>query len=120
MKRKNLIVDLSIEFALEIIEAYKLLAYSKNEYVMSKQLLRSGTAVGALIAESQNAESKKDFVHKLAIAQKECGETAYWLLLLYKSEFLKESKSLSLKEKCNSLEKLLGSIILSTKGNMKD
>lgn len=69
-EKKNVLKDKSFSFAIRIINLYKYLSTHKNEYVLSKQLLRSGTAVGALIRESQNAESKADFVHKLAIAQK--------------------------------------------------
>ena len=118
--KKNIIVDLSVEFALEIIEVYKLLAYNKKEFVMSKQMLRSGTAVGALIAEAQNAESKKDFIHKLAIAQKECGETEYWLYLLHKSNFIANSQYASLYDQCKSIMKILRSIIISTKQKLNN
>lgn len=76
-EKKNVLKDKSFSFAIRIINLYKYLSTHKNEYVLSKQLLRSGTAVGALIRESQNAESKADFVHKLAIAQKECDESIY-------------------------------------------
>ena len=76
-ERKSLIKDKSFAFAVRIVRLYKHLCENKKEYVLSKQLLRSGTAVGALVREAQNAESKADFIHKLGIAQKECDETTY-------------------------------------------
>ena len=80
-------MDKSFAFALRIIKANKYLHEEKHEYVLSKQLLRSGTAIGALIREAERAESKKDFIHKLAIATKEANETEYWILLLKESKF---------------------------------
>ncbi|MFN5134091.1 MAG: four helix bundle protein [Chitinophagaceae bacterium] len=76
---KSILRDKSFAFAKDIVSVYQFLVAERKEFVMSKQLLRSGTAVGALIREAQNAESKMDFVHKLGIAQKECDETLYWL-----------------------------------------
>ena len=89
MNEGNVFVRKSFAFAIQIVKTSRVLAEHKKEFVLSKQLLRSGTAVGALIREAQNAESKSDFVHKLAIAQKECDETLYWL------DLLKESASLN-------------------------
>lgn len=86
----NVLKEKSFQFALEIINLYKQLSGDKKEFVLSKQLLRSGTAVGALIREANNAESKMDFIHKLAIAQKECDETLYWLELLFQSNYLEK------------------------------
>ncbi|RLJ32605.1 four helix bundle protein [Chryseobacterium sp. 7] len=85
-EKKNVLKDKSFSFAIRIINLYKYLSANKNEYVLSKQLLRSGTAVGALIRESQNAESKADFIHKLSIAQKECDESIYWIELLFQTD----------------------------------
>jgi len=76
-KKENVLLKKSFAFAIRVVKLYQYLASDKKEYVLSKQLLRSGTAVGALIREAQNAESKADFIHKLAIAQKECDETSY-------------------------------------------
>lgn len=75
----SILKDKSFAFAIRIVNLYKIISETKKEFVMSKQVYRSGTAVGALIREAQNAESKMDFIHKLAIAQKECDETMYWL-----------------------------------------
>lgn len=115
MKTGNIVLDKSFQFALIIIKTYKNLTSEKKEFVMSKQLLRSGTAVGALIKESQNAESKKDFIHKLAIALKECDETIYWIELLFASEYLEPTIYKKLKQENEQLLKLLRSIIISTK-----
>ena len=79
----NVIKNKSFNFALRIVKLYQFLNQEKKEYVLSKQLLRSGTAIGALVRESEQAESKLDFIHKLAIAQKEANETDYWLELLF-------------------------------------
>ena len=88
----NVIKNKSFNFALRIVKLYQFLNQEKKEYVLSKQLLRSGTAIGALVRESEQAESKLDFIHKLAIAQKEANETDYWLELLFKSEYLNETQ----------------------------
>ena len=86
---------------------------------MSKQLLRSGTAVGALVREAEQAESKLDFIHKFAIAQKESNETDYWLELLFQSEYLNEVQYQSLKSDIVEINKILASIIITTKQNLK-
>ncbi|WP_416372519.1 four helix bundle protein [Empedobacter brevis] len=104
----------SFDLALSIIQLSKKLQ-SKNEYVLSKQLLRSGTAIGALVRESQNAESSKDFIHKLSIAQKECDETLYWLELLFKSNYIEEKLFYKIYKDCIEVLKLLKSIILTSK-----
>ncbi len=85
---KSILKDKSFAFAIEIVKAYKLIVEEKREFVLSKQLIRSGTSVGANIREAKNAESTNDFVHKLGIAQKECDETLYWVELLYSTEYL--------------------------------
>lgn len=87
----NLIKEKSFAFALRVVKCYKYLKNEQQEYVLSKQFLRSGTAIGALIRESEHAESKADFIHKLSIALKEANETEYWLDLLHQSEFLDKS-----------------------------
>ena len=95
-KKPNIIKDKSFAFALRIVNLYKFLS-DKKEFVLSKQLLRSGTAIGALVRESEHAESKADFIHKLAIAQKEANETDYWIELLYQSGYLDDKQYKSLK-----------------------
>lgn len=91
-KKENVLLIKSFLFAIRIVKLYQYLVAEKKEYVMSKQLLRSGTAVGALVREAQNAESKADFIHKLGIAQKECDETSCWLGLLKETEYLSKGK----------------------------
>lgn len=117
-ERKNILVEKSFDFSVVIVYFYKSLIENKKEFVLSKQLLRSGTAIGALIREAQNAESKMDFIHKLAIAQKECDETIYWLELLYKTDYITEDVFNLHYEKANELLKLLRSIIITTKKNI--
>lgn len=87
----------------------------KKEFILSKQLLRSGTATGALVRESEQAESKKDFIHKLAIAQKEANETDYWLELLFQSGYLNDAQFQSIKLDILEINKILASIIITSK-----
>lgn len=118
MGEKADIRKLSFEFAIDIVKLYKYLVNNQKEFVMSKQLLRTGTAIGALVREAQNGESKPDFIHKLAIAQKECDETQYWLELLFETQYIVDEEFNFHIQKANSLLRVLRSIILSTKGNM--
>jgi four helix bundle protein len=112
MKEENVIVNKSTELALEIIELYKILK-SSNEFVLSKQLLRSGTSIGANVHEAIAAQSKKDFLSKMSIASKEARETKYWLMLLQKSQLIKLDYSECL-EKTEEVIKILTSIVKST------
>ncbi len=112
--KDNLIVHKSYEFALNIVNIYKYLAEQK-EFVLSKQLLRSGTSVGANVNEAISSESKKDFVHKLGIAVKEARESLYWLNLLKDSNYIIQNQFDELNKQCDSLIKILNSIILTTK-----
>ena len=92
MKGENVAYDRALNFSVRIVKLYRYLVEDKAEYVMSKQLLRSGTSIGANISESVSAESTSDFIHKLAISQKEAEETLYWLLLLFKTDYLSETQ----------------------------
>ena len=112
--KENIIVSKSYVFALEVVKLYKILAEQK-EFVLSKQLLRSGTSIGANIHEGIASESKKDFIHKLGIALKEARETSYWLNLLKDSKYISEEQFLLLINSCNEIIKILNSIILTTK-----
>ena len=116
-ERKSLIKDKSFAFAVRIVRLYKHLCENKKEYVLSKQLLRSGTAVGALVREAQNAESKADFIHKLGIAQKECDESMYWLELLNTTNYLTDDECNSIHSNANELLKMIRSAILTSKKN---
>jgi four helix bundle protein len=115
MKNEGPLMKLNFDFALDIIKMYEALVKNKKEWVMSRQLLRSGTCIGAMVRESQHAESRKDFIHKLSIAQKEAGESGYWIELLYKTGYLEDEMFELLFEKCNSLRRLLGRILRSLK-----
>ena len=92
MKKDNVIKTKSYLFAVRIVNLYKFLTEEKKEFVMSKQLLRSGTSIGANVREAEQAESKADFIHKLSIALKEANETEYWLDLLQETKFLNNSE----------------------------
>jgi four helix bundle protein len=117
MGKVNVIKDKSFAFAVRVVNACKHLTLERKEYVMSKQLLRSGTAVGALYREAEQAESKADFVHKLGIAQKECNETLYWLELLHATGYLEKEGFESLFSDAQELIKLLTSILKTSKNN---
>lgn len=113
----SILVNKSFQYAILIINAYKTLVASSKEYVMSRQLLKSGTSIGANIREAQSAESKMDFIHKLAIAQKECDETLYWLELLYETDFISEDDYHILQSNATELLKMIKSAIITTKQN---
>ena len=115
MKKENVLLTKSFAFAIRIVKLYQFLVTEKKEYVLSKQLLRSGTAVGALVREAQNAESTKDFIHKLGIAQKECDETSYWLELLKETGYLTLTEFESIHENTTELLKIIRSSILTLK-----
>lgn len=113
--KENAVQEKSFEFALRIVRLYKYLTEDKREHVLSKQLLRSGTAIGALISGSQQAESKADFIHKLSIALKEANESEYWIKLLSHSEFIDDQSFSSIQKDNQELLKLLTAIIKTTK-----
>ncbi len=112
--RENLIVELSFKFALKIIKFSEVLEESKK-YVVAKQVLKSGTSIGANVREAQNAESKADFIHKLKIAAKEADETEYWLLLCEKSDSYPSTQEL--RDELSSVIKVISKIIGTTKRN---
>lgn len=116
MKYKdNPVVDKSRAFAIRIVNLYKCLTLERKEFVMSKQLLRSGTSVGANIKEAIRGQSKADFTAKMNISLKEISETEYWLDLLYATGFLEDKEFESLNKDCNELIRLLASIVKSSK-----
>lgn len=116
----NNVEYLSVEFAIRTIKLYQFLCNEKKEYVMSKQVLRSGTSIGANIVEAECGISKKDFLSKMYIAYKECAETSYWLLLLYRTEYITEEQYTSVKVDCDTLMRMLSSITKTTEENMKN
>ncbi len=109
------VLEKSRKFALRIINLNKYLTVEKKEYVMSNQLFRCGTSIGANITEAECAFSKKDFLAKMYIAFKECAETGYWLDLLYESNYITEREYISIKADCEELKKMLSSITKTTK-----
>ena len=113
----NFIEEKSFNFAVRIIKLCKYLEKEKQEYILSKQLLRCGTSIGANVAEAQQAQSRPDFVAKLSISLKEAVETNYWLRLLRASNFLLENEFSSIYNDCKELEKLLTSILKTAKSN---
>ena len=115
-KKENIVMNKSYAFALRMIKLYKFLNTEQKEFILSKQALRSGTAIGALIRESEHAQSKADFIHKMSIALKEANETEYWLMLLKDSDFISENSFNSIIDDCRELIKLLISIIKTSKG----
>ena len=119
MERENIIETKSFTFALSIIDLVQEIQHERREYVLCKQLLRSGTAIGALVCEAQYAESKKDFIHKLSIALKEANETKYWIRLLYRADYIKQFTYLKANNDLLGIIKLLTSIINSSKRSLK-
>ncbi len=113
--KQNEVKAKSLCFAKRIVRVYKNLCEEKHEFVMSKQLLRSGISIGANIAEAQYGSSRKDFLNKLYIARKECAETLYWLELLMSCDYLTEKEYASLFSDCEELLKLLTAITKSVK-----
>ncbi len=107
---ENIVYIKSKSFAIRIVNLYRYLREDKKEYVMSKQLLRCGTSIGANIAESCCAISEKDFLSKLYVAFKECAETQYWLDIMYETSYLNEQEYRSISDDCLEIKKLLSSI----------
>ena len=104
----------SKQFAIRIIRVYQYLTSEKKEFVLSKQLLRSGTSIGANLAEGECSISKRDFLAKMYIALKECNESLYWLDLLFQTDYLSEREYASLRTDCDELRKMLSSITKTT------
>ena len=120
MLHDNFIADFTEDFGSRIVNLYKYLRKEKKEYIMSMQLYRSGTSIGANVAESKNAQSKADFISKLSIALKEAGESDYWLKLLLKSQTINKIEYDSIKNDLNIIIGTLIKIIKTTKENMKE
>ena len=117
--RENIIKEKSYAFAIKVVLLCRSLTEVKKEFVLSKQLLRSGTAIGALVRESEQAESKADFIHKLSIALKEANETDYWLSLLNDTGYISLTEYNEMVHGIQELLRLLTSIIKRTKENLK-
>ena len=115
MKNENIIVDKSKAFAIRIIKLYKYLSEEKKEFVLSKQLLRSGTSIGANVKEAIRGQSKADFYAKLNISLKEASETEYWLELLYETEYITKQQYESIYADCQEIIKILVAITKTQK-----
>ncbi len=111
-RKPNILKDKSFAFSLKIIQLYKSMQIEHKEFVLSRQILRSGTAIGALVRESENAASLKDFLNKLTVALKEADETQYWLKLLFHSAYIQEITYKSLNAEC---KELIGILVASVK-----
>lgn len=118
MMGENILKEKSFLFAVRIVNFYKFLVGDKKEFVLSKQILRSGTSVGAMVREAEHAQSKVDFIHKLSIAQKEINETMYWLELLHHTDFVQTRQFESLHADAIALIKLITSSIKTAKSNI--
>ena len=115
----NIAVEKSMEFAVRIVRLYRHLSDEKKEYVLSKQLLRSGTSIGTNLREATLAQTKKEFISKTQIALKEAGETQYWLELMYRTELLSEKEYGSIISDSNELLGLLTSTLKTAKANLQ-
>ncbi len=116
--KENVLKTKSFQFAIRIINLFKYLKTTHGEYIVSKQVIRSGTAVGALIREAEYAESTKDFIHKFSVGLKEANETRYWLDLLNATEYLDDKMYKSLGDDCDELLKLLTATIKTSKSKL--
>ena len=113
----NIIYDKSYDFAIRIVKLYNCLAGEHKEYVLSKQVLRSGTAIGTLVREAKFAQSRADFINKMSIALKEANETSYWLDLLHDTNYINQKMHQDINSDINELISLLVSIVKNSKNN---
>ena len=115
--KDNVVFDKSKKFAIRVVKLYKYLWDEKKEFVLSKQLLRSGTSIGENISEANCSISKKEFLSKMYIAFKECAESKYWLDLLFDTDYLTQTEYDSIMNDCTEIQKLLSSITKTTREN---
>ena len=116
--RENVVKNKSFQFAVRVVRLYQFLCEQKKEFILSKQLLRSGTSVGAMVREAEHAETKNDFKHKMGIAQKEINETIYWLELLKETDYLTIEQFESINTDAIEIIKLITAILKSAKSNL--
>ena len=116
---KVTVKEKSFKFAIRIVNLYKYLQEDKKEFVLSKQILKSGTSIGANINEAQQGQSKKDFLTKMNISLKECTETKYWIELLTATEYINQEQKDSILADCIEIEKMLTSIVKTTNNSLK-
>ena len=115
----NTVVDKSMAFAVRIVRLYQFLSGERKEYVLSKQLLRCGTSIGANVTEALDGISRRDFLNKMYIALKECSESSYWIELLHRTGYLDDAQYRSIWVDCNELKHILSSITKTTKDSMR-
>ncbi len=120
MEEKGVVRKKSFDFAVRVVKLCQFVSKNHHEFVLTRQLLKSGTSIGANVREANNAESGADFIHKFGIAQKECDETLYWLELMKVTGYLIENEYESMAKDCNELMKIIRSIILTRKANLKN
>ncbi len=120
MKSDNIVLDKSFNFAVRIVKLYRHLRYTLDERVLSAQILKSGTSIGANIREALRSPSRKDFVARMNISLKESYETEYWIELLYRTEYISEVEYNSIFPECRELTNILSQIILTTKSKVVD
>ena len=116
--KNNIVKNKNFEFAIRIVKLYQYVSNEKKEFILSKQLLRSGTSIGAMIREAEHAESKSDFIHKFAIAQKEANKVIYWLELLKATDYLNQKEFENINNDAVSILKLITSIIKTSKSQL--
>lgn len=116
MKQENIIQEKSFAFAIRVVRAYQHLVKEKKEFVLSKQFLRSGTSIGANVEESIGGQSTADFISKLSIAYKEARETVYWIRLMKETDYFNESQAKSLLNDAEEICRIIGKILITTKG----
>jgi len=114
----SILAEKSLDFAIRVVNMYKFIQQEKKEFILIKQLLRRGTAIGALISEGFYAESKSEFIHKYCIAQKECNETIYWLKLLFKTNYINDVEFESIIKDAEELMKMITSSILTARKSL--
>lgn len=112
---ENGIAEKSLKFAISVVKLYQYLSEQKREFVLSKQFLRSGTAIGALVREAEHAQSKSDFLNKMNISLKEANETLYWIILMKETDYLSQQEFQSIHNDAEELVKMLASIVKTTK-----
>ena len=120
MRQDNVVLDKSFDFAVRVVKLYKHLRYALDERVLSAQVLKSGTSIGANIREALRGQSRNDFMSKMNIALKEAYETEYWLELLYKTDYINQKEFDSIFPECRELTNILSQIILTTKSKGVD
>ena len=120
MKTGNVVQEKSFAFAIRIVRLYKYLCEEKKEFVLSKQVLRSGTSIGANVEEGIGGQSDKDFLAKLSIAYKETRETVFWLKLLVATEYISQEQTIDLLGDADELGKIIAKILLTTKSRIKN